>query len=53
MKDKKNKWPEGLIIFGVLGAVMVTAFLNIYIAGYMLCAFSLGAGIIIAKFSRR
>gem|GEM_PF-5239068 len=52
-QDKKNNLPEVLITGGVLGAVVITAFLNIYLAGYLFCALSIGAGLFIAMFGRR
>ena len=52
-REKKNKLPEVLILLGALGAVAMTATLNIIVAGYLLAALLIIAGLMLAVFGKR
>ena len=49
---KTNNWPEILISIGLVGAVVITAFLNPILAGYLLCGILIAAGLVSAIYRR-
>ena len=50
--EKNRNVPEILISLGLLGAVIITAFLNPILAGYLLCGILIAAGLVSAIFRR-